>query len=130
MAALLWPTGLGLVVVTQVRRQPALGHAQFLTLARGVALHLILVDLAHGEILRLRVSEVPAADRCRREHGVVLGEEHAAAAGFELFRFRVQQLEQRGFLGVIRAGRVAWSRADAVYCSLISASLSSVSSLA
>ena len=60
-----------LVVVSQVWRQPALRNTQFLTFARGVALHLILVDLAHGKVLRLRVSEVPTADRRRREHCAV-----------------------------------------------------------
>src|SRR5690606_13519871 len=47
------------------------------------------------------------------EHGVVLGEEHAAAAGLVVVGCGVEQLEQRGLFGVIRAGRVAGSGADA-----------------
>ncbi len=42
----------------------------------------------------------------------MLGQEHAAAAGVHLLGFRVQQLEQLGLLGVIRARRVTRGRAD------------------
>src|SRR5690606_6570185 len=83
-----------LVVVTQIRRQPAFAERQLLTFARGVALHLILVHLAYGEVLRLGVGEVPAADGRCREHGVVLGEEHAAVAGLVELGSGVEQGEQ------------------------------------
>ncbi|MNY10843.1 hypothetical protein D3C86_1438420 [compost metagenome] len=62
--------------------------------------------------MRLRVSEVPTADRRCREHRVVLGEEHAAAAGTHFGGFGVEQGEQLGFFGVVRAGRVAGGRTD------------------
>ena len=45
------------VVVAEVRCQPAFSHTQLLTFTRRVALHLVLVDLAHGKVLRLRVEK-------------------------------------------------------------------------
>src|SRR5476649_2364118 len=46
-----------LLVIPQVRCQPAFTHVQVLALARGVAFDLILVDLAHCEVLRLWVAK-------------------------------------------------------------------------
>src|SRR5690606_27012910 len=102
------------VVVTEVRCQPAFADRDILALALAVAFDLILVDLAHGEVLRFRVGEVPAGDGGGREHGVVLGEEHATATGLVVVGRGIEQFEQRGLFGVIRAGRVTRGRADAL----------------
>lgn len=87
-----------LAVVPEVRRQPALTNTHILPFARAVALDLVLVHLAHGKVLRLRVSEVPAADRRCREHSEVLGEEHATRPGLANGS-AIEQAEQ-GFLSV------------------------------
>src|SRR5690606_36114345 len=44
----------------------------------------------------------------------MLGEEHTAAARLVERRLGIEQLEQRRLLGVVRAGRVAGGRADAL----------------
>src|SRR5690606_11072076 len=86
------------IVVAQVGGQPAFADAEVLLLARAVALDLVLVDLAHREVLRLRMGEVPATDGGSREHRVMLGEEHTAAARLVERRLGIEQLEQRRLL--------------------------------
>ena len=60
------------------------------------------------------MGEVPATDGGGGEHGVVLGEKDAAATGLVEAGLGVQQLEEGGLLGMVGAGRVAGSGADAL----------------
>ncbi len=71
-----------------------------------VVLELIASDPADVEVLRLRVAEVQAAHRGRRQHRERLGQRDADSR-------RVEQPEQRGLLAVIGTGRIAERRPDA-----------------
>src|SRR5215831_13283205 len=53
------------------------------------------------------MSDVPATHRGGRIHGVRVGQSYAGVA------LRIEQLPQLRLLAVIRAGGVAWRRADA-----------------
>src|SRR5688572_21960600 len=63
--------------VSEVGGQPPLGLAEGLALAGGVLLDLVLADPADDEVLRLRVAEVPPADRGTGPHRHRLGEPDA-----------------------------------------------------
>src|SRR5258705_14017516 len=63
-----------LSVVVQVGCQPALSGRHILRLAPGVVLDLVALDFSHSEVLSLRMPEVVAAHRSRRQHGKALGE--------------------------------------------------------
>src|SRR5262249_20326481 len=73
----------------------------------GVALYLIARDEIDGEVAGLGMAEVEAADRSGRPHGVSFGQ---ADAGCLL---DAEEVPERAFLGVVRAGGVAGGRADA-----------------
>src|SRR5690606_25071024 len=85
---------------------PALRFLQRKILARSVLLHLVEPDLAHREIMRARMGEVPAAHGRRRIHRVRVRNAHASV------RLRIDQFPERRLLGVIRTRGVAWSRTD------------------
>src|ERR671912_2179624 len=55
--------------VVKVRRQPALHRLLLHPLPTRVILNLVLADLAYRKIARVRVCEIPAADRRGRQHG-------------------------------------------------------------
>src|SRR5581483_9656796 len=55
-------------LIPQVRPQPLLRLLHTHPLALRVVLHLVLVDLAHREIVRVRMSDIPAAHRGRGIH--------------------------------------------------------------
>src|SRR5947209_19615709 len=61
-------------LISQVRCQPALHFGQRHLLSGGVALHLVAGDHVDGEIPRLGVAEIQAADRGGRIHGKTFGE--------------------------------------------------------
>ena len=74
----------------------------------GVVLELVAPDPPEAEVGRLRMPEVVAADRGARQHRERLGQADAGP------RLGVEQLEERPLLGVVRAGRVAGRRPDAL----------------
>src|SRR5205823_4732586 len=94
-------------VVAQVRAEPAFGLAERPALATGVVGNLVAADAADGEVLRLRMSQVPARHRGRGPHREALGEADARVG------FGVEQAPEGRFLGVVGAGGVAGGWADA-----------------
>ena len=94
-------------VVIQIRPEPALDLGDGHALALGVVGHLVAVDLAEGEVARLGVGEVEAADARAGPHGERLGDQHAGV------RLDVEQAPERALLGVVGAGGIAGGRADA-----------------
>src|SRR5947209_11842254 len=93
-------------VVAEVGGQPALGFLQCPALALRVVGDLVLGHPSDHEVLRLRVREVPAADRGTGPHRHRLGQLDAGP------RVDIHHLPERRLLGVLRAGRVAGGRAD------------------
>src|SRR4029077_15042522 len=77
-------------------------------LAVRVVVELVAPDPSEAEIRRLRVPEVVAADRRARPHRERLGQADPGP------RCGVQELEERPLLGVVRAGRIAGRRPDAL----------------
>jgi type IV secretory pathway VirJ component len=66
-----------------------------------VARHLIAVDLAHTEVVGLRVREIESADRGRGKHGEGFGQSNAGIL------FGIEQPPQSRLLGVLGAGGIA-----------------------
>src|SRR6185295_2159686 len=97
-----------LALVVQVGGEPALHRGDVHTLAPGVFLDLVALDLADAEVLGLRVPEVPAADRGGRQHGEALGQGDARVG------LRPEQVEQGALLSMVGASRVARRRPDAL----------------
>ena len=58
-----------IAVVVENGAEPLLSLFQANALALGVALDLVLADLAHSEVLRLRVRENKGGNRRGRHHG-------------------------------------------------------------
>lgn len=74
----------------------------------GNNVHLVLGYLSHGEIPRPRMGEIDARHAGGRRHAEgLLVQGHAHPLGLE-------QLPERGLLGMVGLGRVAGRRADAV----------------
>src|SRR5690606_31241906 len=86
---------------TEAGREPALCHRHVPSLAAGVVLHLLPVDLAETEVLGLRMGEIQARYGGARPHGKAFRELDAGAA------LRIQQPEQSVLLRVIGLGRIA-----------------------
>src|SRR5581483_4303505 len=93
------------VLVGQVGPQPALDLGDRRALATGIVLHLVAADAADGEVPRVRMCEVHAADAGPRERGVRLGQPEAGLLGAE-------QGEQLALLAVVGACGVAEGRPD------------------
>src|SRR5690348_16924370 len=70
-------------IVIQDRRQPALALGDAPTLAPGIILDLVALDLADAEIGALRMAEIEPAHRRARPHGVALSQFDADALGLE-----------------------------------------------
>ena len=70
--------------------------------------HLIAFDFANSEVRGPGIPEEIAADRGSREHGEALGQLDSSPLG------GAEELEQGPLLGMVRAGRVARRRADAL----------------
>src|SRR4051794_25246764 len=94
-------------VVGKVRGEPALGLLERPALPPRVVGDLVLAEAADDEVLRLRVGEVPAADRRARPHRHRLGELDAGVG------VDVEELPEGLLLRVLGAGRVAGSGPDA-----------------
>src|SRR5262249_41715133 len=94
-------------VIVEHRREPLLrlGHAP--TLARGVVLDLIALDLADAEIMALGMAEVEPADRSARPHGEALGELEADTP------LAIEQRKQARLLTVVGLRGITGRRADA-----------------
>src|SRR3954470_16956798 len=86
-------------IVIQNRREPALGLVHAPALALGIVLDLVALDLADAEIGALRVAEIEPAHRRAWPHREALGEIDADA-------LRLEQAEERAFLGVIGLRRI------------------------
>src|SRR5215210_140016 len=97
-----------LALVIEVGGEPALRGGDVHPLPPGIVLDLVALDLADPEVLGLRMPEVVAADRRRRIHGKALGQRDARV------RFGAEQVEQQPLLRVIRTGRVARCRTNAL----------------
>src|SRR5437762_14361223 len=67
-------------LVAEIPRQPALRFFGRQPLAARVVLQLLAVDLADREVARLRMGDVPTADRGGRVHGGGLDESASGAA--------------------------------------------------
>src|SRR5688572_7663726 len=83
-----------LPLVVQVGRKPSLCGGHVHTLASRVILHLISLDLADAEILRLWMPEVVAAHGGSREHGEALGQCDAGPL------LGAEQVEENSLLGM------------------------------
>src|SRR5882672_3859515 len=90
----------GREALPEARGEPGFRFAHRDSPAPGVVLHLVGPDAANGEVLRLRMVEVEAADRGGRRHGIRLGEGHSGP-------LRIQQLEELRLLAVVGARGVA-----------------------
>src|ERR1700710_2259530 len=88
-------------VVAEVRREPLLRLTHRPALALGVRRHLVGPETADDEVLRLRVGEVPAADRGAGPHRHRVRELDAGAL------LDVEELPQGALLGVLGAGGIA-----------------------
>jgi hypothetical protein len=66
---------------TGASQRSASSHAP--ALARRVVFHLIALDLADAEVMRVRVAEVEPAHRRARPHREALGQLHADALGLD-----------------------------------------------
>src|SRR4030095_1746755 len=93
-------------IIGQVRPQPSLDLVDRCTEAAGVVFDLVSAHAPNCEVPRMRVAEIQAAHRRRRQHRVVLGEGQTGAA-------RVEQRKQLLFLAMIGTRRVAKGRSDA-----------------
>src|SRR5215831_2057708 len=82
-----------------------LGHAP--TLAGGVVLDLIALDLADAEIVALGMAEIEPADGSARPHGEALGELEPDPP------FAVEQRKQARLLAVVGLRGIARRRTDA-----------------
>src|SRR5882672_8183112 len=92
-------------LVGKRRGKPALHFFDRLTFATSVVGDLIQTEPADGEVFRLRVREVQAADASGRRHRRVLGERESNGA-------RVEEVEQLELLAVIGTRRIPEPRAD------------------
>src|SRR5260221_6929276 len=93
-------------LVGEVRSQPALRALDRLSLALGVVRDLIFSDPSYREVPRLGIRKVQTADAGGRRHRGMFGQIDAERA-------RVEQIEQRELLAVIRARRIAEGGPDA-----------------
>ena len=96
------------LLVDQVRGEPALRLGERHALPGRVVGQLVATDPADPEVVAVRVPQVVAGDRGARPHRERLGQPDAGP------RLRLEQVEQRRLLGVVRAGRIAGRRADAL----------------
>ena len=94
--------------IAQPRPQPLFAGRKRHVLAGCIIFHLVFLKVGDGEVAALRVREVKSAYRCRRVHGLGFGEVHCG--GFA----RAEEIEEKGFLGVVRLGRVSRSGPDAL----------------
>ena len=94
-------------LVAKIRCEPSfdLGHSHALT--PSVVFDLVARDAIDGEVARVRMREVEAADRSGWEHGEVLRERDAGAL------LGGEQVEEDSLLGVVGARGVAGRRPDA-----------------
>src|SRR5215204_1677744 len=93
-------------LVRQRGGEPSLTVADRAPLAARVADDLVFTDAAHGEVTRLRMREVEAADARRGKHRRGLGQRNPGLACLE-------QIEQLELLAVVRTRGVAEAGADA-----------------
>src|SRR5687767_631014 len=75
--------------ILEIADEPLARFGRRPALARRVVLHLVEVDGPHREVPRLRIREVPAADRGRGIHGETLGDPEVDGA------FDIEHLPQR-----------------------------------
>ena len=94
-------------IVVEVGAEPAFDFGDGHALALVVVGDLVAVDLAEGEVARLGVGEVEAADAGAGPHGEGLGDLHAGVG------LDVEQAPDGSLLGVVGAGGVAGGGADA-----------------
>src|SRR4029450_1556733 len=89
-----------LALVVEVRGEPALRRGDIHALPPRVVLHLVALDLAHTEVLGLRVPEVVPAHCGGRQHGEALRQRDAGVP------LGAQQVEHGALLRVVRAGGI------------------------
>src|ERR1051325_2895598 len=94
-------------IIVQPRSEPAFHFGDWFAFARGEIGHLVAVEFADGEILRLGMREVEPADAASGPHGETLGEFDAGV------RLHVEQLPENALLGVIGARGITGRRTDA-----------------
>src|SRR5947208_2540999 len=81
--------------VGEVGRQPALDLFDRTPLAAGITGDLVVPDSADGEVPRLRMREIEAADARGRDHRGMVGQGEAGRGGVE----QVEQLELLTVIG-------------------------------
>src|ERR1700674_5153090 len=99
--------GDALRVVTEDRREPALGLLWAPVFAARVVEHLVAPDLAHAGIAAFPMCEIEARDGGRGPHGVALGQLQPGRL------LGIQQREQRALLGMVGLGGITRGRPDA-----------------
>src|SRR5690606_6201912 len=93
--------------IIEDRGEPAFRFAETPTLPPGIIFHLIALDPAYAEIMAGGMGEIEPGDSRWRCHREAFGKADACRP------LRVEEVEQRALLGVIRLGRIAGGRPDA-----------------
>src|SRR5512139_2492028 len=94
--------------VSEVRGEPPFHGGGVHPLPAGIVPYLVPPDAADAEVPGPGMPEVVTADRGGRLHREALCQRDAGAPG------RVEQLEDRGLLAVVRASGIAGRRTDAL----------------
>ena len=94
-------------IVTEACSKPALDSWQWHLLAARIVFGLVAADFPDCKVSRIRMRKIPATHGRRGSHCVGIRKRDPGSA------LHVQQAPQRRLLGVIGAGRIARSRANA-----------------
>src|SRR6185437_1651614 len=94
-------------IVIEVGGEPALDFAEFHAFAAVIVLGLIAADFADGEVARLWMRKIDAANRSGRIHSEIFSEANA-----DVF-FGVEQIEELALFGVVGRGWITRRRTNA-----------------
>src|SRR5437867_5240981 len=94
-------------VVVEIRTQPPLHGPQVHLFSQMIINDLIAAELADRKIFRGGMRKIESADRAGRIHGKILGQ-----ADTRVF-LHLQEIKQRLFFSMVRAGWIPWRRANA-----------------